>query len=126
MTSGSTSSRRPGLRWTKAASHLSDSSSASLPVLFELFSFAPRRRGPRRATFSLVIAGLDPGIHASVAELRIRMDCRVKPGNDEDGANSRLNNSASDQLSNSQASSPVLFAKAPGTPLFPSLPHPTK
>jgi hypothetical protein len=32
---------------------------------------------------SPVMPGLDPGIHPSSEDLRSGMDCRVKPGNDE-------------------------------------------
>jgi len=32
---------------------------------------------------TLVIPGLDPGIHPSSQEISLEMDCRVKPGNDE-------------------------------------------
>jgi hypothetical protein len=31
----------------------------------------------------VVMPGLDPGIHAIAPPLRGRVDCRVKPGNDE-------------------------------------------
>jgi len=34
----------------------------------------------------LVMPGLDPGIHTDVLRaLKVRMDCRVKPGNDGEG-----------------------------------------
>jgi hypothetical protein len=36
-----------------------------------------------RCDHSLVMPGLDPGIHQSSQEFLKRMDCRVKPGNDE-------------------------------------------
>jgi hypothetical protein len=51
----------------------------------------PRGRKARRENsacqFSLVMPGLDPGIHAVTAQIVEKangMDCRVKPGNDED------------------------------------------
>jgi hypothetical protein len=31
----------------------------------------------------IVMPGLDPGIHLSLQKFFERMDCRVKPGNDE-------------------------------------------
>jgi hypothetical protein len=35
------------------------------------------------AFLSLVVPGLDPGIHPTSESLAKVMDCRVKPGNDE-------------------------------------------
>jgi hypothetical protein len=41
--------------------------------------------GALRRDHSLVMPGLDPGIHQSSEEFFEGMDCRVKPGNDEFG-----------------------------------------
>ncbi|MDI3470201.1 MAG: hypothetical protein OJF62_002264 [Pseudolabrys sp.] len=37
---------------------------------------------PGFAAYSVVMPGLDPGIHLSTVHLAMWMDCRVKPGND--------------------------------------------
>ena len=40
----------------------------------------------RRAAFAYVMRGLDPRIHDEIQRvLKVIMDCRVKPGNDEVG-----------------------------------------
>jgi hypothetical protein len=64
------------------------------------------------AILPFVMRGLDPRIHAGLPLARGPMDCRVKPGNDESVCGEvMLNNSPPIQLSNSHASSPVLFVR---------------
>ncbi|MGC1887844.1 MAG: hypothetical protein WA709_17410 [Stellaceae bacterium] len=40
----------------------------------------------------IVVPGLDPGIHATPSSFSGRMDCRVKPGNDENTRGLRAGN----------------------------------